>query len=72
MELERIDLESAEGEILSAVAAGSSSPTDLIRLLKSRQFDEDLIRGAIWLLIDQGRLDLTWDLQLQMPHPVAP
>lgn len=54
--------------ILSEVARGVTSPPEIIQLLKDRGMDEDLIRGSIWVLIDQGELDLTWDLELMKPQ----
>lgn len=63
-----LGLDDIKAAIVSEVARGISSPPEIIQLLILRGMDEDLIRGSIWVLIDQGELDLTWDLELTMPH----
>ncbi len=40
--------------ILTEVTQGITSPPQIIETLKDRGMDEDLIRGLIWVLIDQG------------------
>ncbi len=39
-------------------------PTELIRTLKSKGLDEYSIRAAIWILIDDGKVELTRERKL--------
>jgi DNA-binding transcriptional regulator PaaX len=62
------EIERAEQEVLKAVGSGLSNPAVLIEKLATRGFDEELIRAAIWFLIDRGWLDLTRDWQLAVSN----
>jgi hypothetical protein len=66
MVVQQHELEQASREILAHVEMGLSKPIDLIEALTRRGLDEDLVRGTIWFLIDQGKLDLTRDRQLKV------
>jgi DNA-binding transcriptional regulator PaaX len=39
-------------------------PAELIRTLKDKGLDEYSIRAAIWILIDDGKVELTRDRKL--------
>lgn len=71
MVIQAPDLEVTRNAILAEVKAGTTSPPEVIRVLKERGLDEDLIRGTIWFLIDEGLLDLSWDLKLAVPQAAA-
>ncbi len=51
-------LDEAERSILIE-SRNEIPPTELIRTLKSKGLDEYSIRAAIWILIDNGKVELT-------------
>jgi hypothetical protein len=64
MVVQALEIERAEQEVLKAVSSGLSNPAMLIEKLATRGIDEELVRSAVWSLVDQGWLDLTRDWQL--------
>jgi hypothetical protein len=54
-------LESKAKDFVRQAGAEGVSPRDLIKVLAQPDFDEDLVRMAIWELIDQQELRLSRD-----------
>jgi hypothetical protein len=61
------ELNRVEQAILEELQASSApmSPYDLVAALKKHNLKEDIIRAAMWYLIDRREIDLTTDRQLR-------
>lgn len=63
------DLERVQNRIVEVVRSSAApySPIRLIAELRGNGFQEDLIRAAVWFLIDAQRIDFTEDRRLRLP-----
>jgi hypothetical protein len=70
MVVEAGEVERTEQAILEIVGQGTTSPKELIEQVVAKGMNEDVIRAAIWFLIDQGRLNLTMSRKLEIATAV--
>lgn len=73
-EEEIAEIKRIQNEIVAVVAAESPkplSPTKLYEHFRRKNDSEDLVRAAMWFLLDGNRLDFTINRSLILP-PAAP
>ncbi len=67
------DLGSVEQEVLRTLRESETgySPANLIYSLKQSGLSEDLVRVAVWYLIDRAEVELTDNWVLDLKEPIS-
>lgn len=66
------EIEEIEREVLRLVESGEHDPSRILEHLVDRGNPDSKVRVAFWFLIGSGRLDLTPNLQFELPSRALP
>ncbi|MCA9858755.1 MAG: hypothetical protein KC438_03495 [Thermomicrobiales bacterium] len=66
------EIEDIEEDVLKLVQGGEHDPAGVSQRLVERGFADSKIRVAFWFLIGAGQLDLTPNLQFELPSQAVP